>query len=143
MTAGGICKETCRLLAVSILVLFTTFALSQFCVVSCAGHSVLQWHMAAANKESFLLLLLLLLLSEIITDIGTALFYQVCGAMDENVMNYQPTVQFFTSCVEIIGKVSCAVAVICDCILCLLRVAKLWAQAADPRGPVNRHLQIT
>lgn len=42
--------------------------------------------------------------TEIITDIGTALFYQVCGAMDENVMNYQPTVQFFTSCVEIIGK---------------------------------------
>ena len=63
--------------------------------------------MAAANKESFLLLLLL---SEIITDIGTALFYQVCGAMDENVMNYQPTVQFFTSCIEIIGKVSCTVA---------------------------------
>ena len=45
-------------------------------------------------------------LSEIISDIGTSLFYQVCGAMDDNVMNYQPTVQFFTSCVEVLGKVS-------------------------------------
>ena len=44
--------------------------------------------------------------SEIISDIGTALFYHVTGAMDDSVMNYQPTVQFFTSCVEILGKVS-------------------------------------
>nr|XP_058943375.1 ectopic P granules protein 5 homolog [Pocillopora verrucosa] len=41
---------------------------------------------------------------EIISDIGTALFYHVTGAMDDSVMNYQPTVQFFTSCVEILGK---------------------------------------
>ncbi|CAH3172967.1 unnamed protein product, partial [Porites evermanni] len=41
---------------------------------------------------------------EIISDIGTSLFYQFCGAMDDNVMNYQPTLQFFTSCVEILGK---------------------------------------
>ncbi|KAJ7394035.1 Ectopic P granules protein 5 [Desmophyllum pertusum] len=41
---------------------------------------------------------------EIISDIGTSLFYHVTGAMDDNVMNYQPTVQFFTSCVEILGK---------------------------------------
>ena len=40
------------------------------------------------------------------SDIGTSLFYQFCGAMDDNVMNYQPTLQFFTSCVEILGKVS-------------------------------------
>lgn len=47
-----------------------------------------------------------MLISEIISDIGTSLFYHVTGAMDDNVMNYQPTVQFFTSCVEILGKVS-------------------------------------
>ena len=46
------------------------------------------------------------IISEIISDIGTSLFYQFCGAMDDNVMNYQPTLQFFTSCVEILGKVS-------------------------------------
>ena len=54
----------------------------------------------------FLFLLFSFFFSEIISDIGTSLFYQVCGAMDDNVMNYQPTVQFFTSCVEVLGKVS-------------------------------------
>ena len=32
--------------------------------------------------------------------------------MDESVMSYQPTMQFFTSCVEMLGKVSKTVAVI-------------------------------
>lgn len=56
-----------------------------------------------------------LLYSEIISDIGTALFYHVTGAMDDNVMNYQPTVQFFTSCIEILGKVSSNLTLCCCC----------------------------
>ena len=63
--------------------------------------------MTSTSKESFFFLLV-----EIITDIGTTLFYQFCGAMDESVMSYQPTMQFFTSCVEMLGKVSKTVAVI-------------------------------
>ena len=63
--------------------------------------------MTSTSKKSFFCLLV-----EIITDIGTTLFYQFCGAMDESVMSYQPTMQFFTSCVEMLGKVSKAVAVI-------------------------------
>lgn len=64
--------------------------------------------MTSTSKEPFFFCLLV----EIITDIGTTLFYQFCGAMDESVMSYQPTMQFFTSCVEMLGKVSKAVAVI-------------------------------
>ena len=46
------------------------------------------------------------LIAEILNDIGTGLFYQISGMVDDNVLNYQPTVQFFTLCIEILGKVS-------------------------------------
>lgn len=63
--------------------------------------------MAGCNSLYCLTFLLhLTFISEIISDIGTALFYHVTGVMDDNVMNYQPTMQFFTSCIDILGKVS-------------------------------------
>jgi len=39
-------------------------------------------------------------------DIGTSLFYQMAGRMEATVIRFQPTIQFFSSCIEILGKVN-------------------------------------
>ncbi|EDO31384.1 predicted protein [Nematostella vectensis] len=41
---------------------------------------------------------------EILSDIGTSLFYQLASTIDGNCLRYQPTLQFFSSCIEILGK---------------------------------------
>lgn len=49
-------------------------------------------------------------ISEVLVDIGTGLFYQMAARMDPTVIRFPPTIQFFSSCIEILGKVNCSLS---------------------------------
>lgn len=70
------------------------------------------------TKIMFLRVFLVLFI-ELLTDIGTSLFYQLAGAMNETCIRFQPTIQFFSSCVEILGKVLSVCLSVHFCLACL------------------------